>query len=46
MEEEPQRRSFHLKNRKMYNKFIEINSKLFEHLKIALNENKPSVLNL
>jgi hypothetical protein len=36
MEEESQRRSFHLKNRKMYNKFIEINTKLFEILAQAL----------
>jgi len=40
------RRSFHLKNRKMYSKFIEINTKLFEHLKVALEGSNTSNLEL
>ena len=38
MVDEPVRRGFHLKNRKMYVNFININTEVYEQLRKALQE--------
>jgi hypothetical protein len=46
MAEEPQRRGFHLKNRKMYVNFININREIYSRLVSALKKEESAPMDL